>query len=480
MTHCSIVPPYILQALSESDDPHVAARAKESLRDVRELSRARRGVTTMRAPSTGHAPSPGTEAAATPSPARTIADAKNTQTLPGETVRTEGAPETGDVAADEAYDGLGDTWTFYWEVFTRDSIDGKALPLLATVHYGRDYDNAYWDGSQMVFGDGDGKIFGRFTRSVDVIGHELTHGVTQYTAGLNYQGQSGALNESVSDVFGSLVKQHTLGQTAEQADWLIGAELLAPGVKGRALRDMLHPGTAYDDPQLGKDPQPADMSGYVETSEDNGGVHINSGIPNRAFALAATAIGGNAWEGAGVVWYAVLTGDGIKADCDFATFAGLTVAAADTRFGSTSAQLTAIREAWQTVGVLSASGSPAGSGAAGSTTGDTETPSGPAHGEVPAGDAQILLRRTGGVAGIAKERRVRLADLPDTDTTAWQTLLSSPTLVRLAAERAEETSAVPDRFSYSLRCASPDLDVTLPEQAIPDHIQHLFERTLDA
>lgn len=144
----------------------------------------------------------------------------------------------------------------------------------------------------MVFGDGDGEIFLDFTIPVDVIGHELTHGVTQYTANLTYFGQPGALNESMSDVFGSLIKQYTLGQTAADADWLIGAGLLAPRVTGKALRSMKEPGTAYDDDVLGKDPQPATMDGYVKTGRDNGGVHINSGIPNHAFYLVAQSSAG--------------------------------------------------------------------------------------------------------------------------------------------------------------------------------------------
>ncbi|MGZ4476649.1 MAG: M4 family metallopeptidase, partial [Nocardioides sp.] len=206
------------------------------------------------------------------------------------------------------------------------------------------YDNAYWDGTQLVFGDGDGKVFGRFTKPVDVLGHELTHAVTERTAGLTYSGQSGALNESLSDVFGSCVKQRLLGQSAAQADWLIGEGLFLPAVQGRALRDMAHPGTAYDDPQLGKDPQAPDMSGYVDTTDDNGGVHTNSGIPNRAFYLAAVAIGGNAWEGAGRIWYDALTGPDVSAGTDFAGFAAATVATA----GAHADEVTA---AWKTVGV---------------------------------------------------------------------------------------------------------------------------------
>ena len=185
----------------------------------------------------------------------------------------------------------------------------------------------------MVFGDGDGEIFGRFTASIDVIGHELTHGVTQYTAGLRYAGQPGALNEHLSDVFGVLVRQRALGHDAAAADWLIGADLLLPGVAGVALRNMLHPGTAYDDPRLGRDPQPDRMSGYIKTTDDNGGVHLNSGIPDRAFAVAAMTLGGPAWGALGRVWYDVLTGDDITPTSDFAGFAALTVAAAGARFG---------------------------------------------------------------------------------------------------------------------------------------------------
>src|SRR5215216_3528645 len=131
---------------------------------------------------------------------RTIFDCHNSRSLPGGSVRSEGAPATGDPAADEAYDGLGATYDFFWEALERNSIDDRGLPLLATVHYGVDYDNAFWDGERMVFGDGGGDLFNRFTIALDVIGHELAHGVTEVEAQLIYYKQSGALNESMSDV----------------------------------------------------------------------------------------------------------------------------------------------------------------------------------------------------------------------------------------------------------------------------------------
>ena len=294
-----------------------------------------------------HTPTP------TPTPTtglrRTIDDTAGSENLPGKTVRTEGQGPTSDVEATEAYDGLGATYTFYADVFQRNSVDDHGLPLIASVHYGDHYDNAFWNGQQMVFGDGDGQLFNRFTVALDVIGHELTHGVTQYEAGLAYLNQAGALNESVSDVFGSLVKQYKLGQTADEADWLIGAGLLAPGVQGVALRSMKAPGTAFDDPTLGKDDQPAAMSGYVRTTEDNGGVHTNSGIPNHAFYLAAIALGGHSWEKAGRIWYETLRSPRLKSNATFAQFAALTVSQATTLFSSTESQ--AVSDAWKQVGI---------------------------------------------------------------------------------------------------------------------------------
>ena len=466
---CHIVPPYLLEALARHPDEHVATCARRSLdRDA-----SLRG---LRSPAPRHTDSPPDHPveheAGAPSPnaddgthpERTVADAHGQETTPGTTVRTEGQAATGDAAADEAYDGLGATWDLYRQVYGRDSLDDHGLPLLGTVHYGEDYDNAFWDGSQMVFGDGDGTVFNRFTIAVDVIGHELTHGVTQFTARLDYQGQSGALNESVSDVFGSLVKQRSLGQGADQADWLIGAGLFTSSVHGVALRSMKAPGTAYDDPQLGKDPQPATMSDYVETTDDNGGVHTNSGIPNHAFYLAATAIGGNAWEGAGQVWYDVLTGGSLPHDADFATFAQATVAAAESRYAADSPQARAVADAWAQVEVLGAGGSPGG-----------QAPP-PSVSEGSADAAEFRLRRTGGLAGRALERTVVVEHLPPDDAHAWRTLFAQHVLIELAAVEPERT--VPDAFVYHVAAPPQSEEVTLAEHTIPEPIRALFSRTL--
>ncbi len=283
-------------------------------------------------------------------PRRTIRTAQNTENVEGPVVRGEGDPPTGDVAVDEAYDGLGATYAFFWNVLERDSIDGDGLPLRGVVHFGSQYDNAFWDGQRMVFGDGDGELFLRFTKSLDVIGHELAHGVTEDEAALEYWGQSGALNESMSDVFGSLVKQWKGKQTAAKADWIIGAGLLTKRVKGIGLRSMKAPGTAYDDPVLGKDPQPAHMRDLYKGREDNGGVHVNSGIPNHAFYLCATALGGYAWERAGKIWYRALC-DRLKPLSEFSDARRATIAVATDLYGRSSREVKAVQAAWKQVGV---------------------------------------------------------------------------------------------------------------------------------
>jgi Zn-dependent metalloprotease len=281
---------------------------------------------------------------------RTIYDAENTESLPGTLVRHEGGKANGEKTVSEAYDYSGSTYNFYKGIFERDSIDTKGMKLDSTVHYGEDYNNAFWNGTQMVYGDGDGEIFQRFTKSIDVIGHELTHGVTQYEAALEYEGQAGALNESFSDVFGSLVKQYALKQRADKADWLIGAGLFTNKIKGVALRSMKEPGSAYNDPTIGKDPQPGHMKNYVNTSSDNGGVHINSGIPNRAFYLTALELGGYAWEKAGRIWYIALT-ERLRERSTFQKAVNITFEVAGTLYGKSSREQNAVNMAWDQVGI---------------------------------------------------------------------------------------------------------------------------------
>ncbi|HWS84068.1 MAG TPA: M4 family metallopeptidase [Ktedonobacteraceae bacterium] len=346
-----ILPPHMLRSIILRGSPEQrehALRNYELSHTVRTRRAIQSSLSTGIKPFVSVIPS---QVGTTPQVQRIICNTHNSTILPGEIVRVEGQGPTGDPAVDEAYDGLGSTFEFYLKAYQRNSIDNQGLPLLGTVHYDVKYDNAFWDGQQMVFGDGDGQLFNRFTISLDVIGHELTHGVTQTDAKLIFQDQSGALNESISDVFGSLVKQFARNQTANQADWLIGEGLFTNNVQGKALRSLKAPGTAFDDPILGKDPQPANMKDYVHTPKDNGGVHTNSGIPNHAFFLVAQKIGGYAWEKAGLIWYNTLHSPGLQPNADFQSFAQLTALTADQLYGQGSVEGQAVREAWDQVGI---------------------------------------------------------------------------------------------------------------------------------
>ena len=343
-----IIPPYMAEHMARSEDPRVRERAIAALSNAAAVRAVRAFAQQM------------PQMMAAPSPAgrrhRLVYDARQKDALPGRLVRSEGGPATADVAVNEAYDFSGDTFDFYHAVFARNSLDDAGMTLVSSVHVGepdgggrfQPMDNAFWDGAQMAYGDGDGEIFGRFTQSLDVVGHELTHGVQSFTSNLTYRGQSGALNEHFSDVFGILVRQWRRGEAAESASWLIGAEVLVPAATRRAIRDMEHPGTAYrDDPALGTDPQPDHMDRLSRTHADSGGVHVNSGIPNRAFAGFAKTIGGNAWETAGAVWYESLLQ--LSRNSQFADLARITVQVAGDRFGAATTK--ALKAAWKKVGL---------------------------------------------------------------------------------------------------------------------------------
>jgi hypothetical protein len=436
--HC-FVPPYLLRriALNSPDD---AAWVEETLAHDAALRLTRGAPTT--APSEVSA-----AVAAAAGDAWVVHTAHNTSRLPGDVVRRPGGAATGDVAVDEAADGVAASLALFSEVYGRDSYDDAGATVLATVHYRRNYDNAFWNGAQLVFGDGDGKTFDRFTKPVDVLGHELTHAVTEHTAGLVYEGQSGALNESVSDVFASCLKQRLLGQDAVAGDWLIGAGLFLPGVQGRALRDMAHPGTAYDDPVLGKDPQPAHMDGYVDTTDDHGGVHINSGIPNRAFQLAAVAIGGSAAEGAGRIWYAALTG-GLSPRSDFAAFAATTVAAA-------GEHAERVEEAWHTVGVTPGT----------ATSGPGQPP--------PAESGRFVrVRRSGGFAGLTADGQV------DLDTGDLRAPELADLVDRIDLREVAGGEPRPDMYVYAFDLCGDR--ATVPEQHLTSDLRRVAELVLDS
>jgi Zn-dependent metalloprotease len=229
------------------------------------------------------------------------------------------------------------------------------MSLISSVHVGeadgrgwQPMSNAFWDGAQMAYGDGDGKVFARFTRSLDVVAHELTHGVQAFTSNLVYRGQSGAINEHFADVFGVLVRQWRLGEDAATGSWLVGADVLVPAKTRRGIRDMEHPGAAFvDDPVLGSDPQPDHMKRIYTGPADSGGVHLNSGIPNRAFVIVAKAFGGLAWEEAGRVWYEAMLQ--LSRTSQFADLARITGQIAGDRLGAAARKT--VRAAWKKVGL---------------------------------------------------------------------------------------------------------------------------------
>ncbi|WP_341531916.1 M4 family metallopeptidase (plasmid) [Nostoc sp. UHCC 0302] len=338
-----ITPPHLLKKLLESKDENVRKAALNTLLTTSQL----RGERTVRASASF---------LATPaSGRRSIYNCQNSYILSSAVLarREDDMDPVPDESVNLAFEGLGTTREFYKEVLNRNSLNGRGMRLDGFVHHGIRYNNAFWDGQQMVFGDGDDIIFTDFTKSLDVIAHELTHGVTEFTANLEYHTQSGALNESISDVFGSLVKQWSLRQTADEADWLIGSEIFTPHIGADALRSMKAPGTAYDNSQLGKDPQPDHMDRFVvlpDTQEgDWGGVHINSGIPNKAFYLTAVNIGGNAWEDPGSIWYESLLASNQLTQ--FQDFANTTYMKAGQMYGPNSIQQQAVASAWRQVGI---------------------------------------------------------------------------------------------------------------------------------
>lgn len=345
-----IIPHYMLEKMVENGSPKVKMAALTSIYKAN-LFRMNRSMIIEGHVNVRAMAKTGIENY-TPVLTRRVYDAKTTESLPGQLVRQEGDPPSTDVAVNEVYDAAGATYNLYKEEYGRESIDNQGMIIDQTVHYDENYNNAFWNGEQMVYGDGDGEIFNRFTVDIDVIGHELTHGVTQFEAALRYWFQSGALNEHFSDVFGSLIKQRKLNQEAKDADWLIGKNVL----KGDnyALRSMKAPGTAYvNHPVLGSDPQPATMDDYKELPpwEDNGGVHLNSSIPNHAFYLAAIELGGFAWQKAGLIWYRTLS-DKLKKDATFKKAAMATIKVAEEEFGKKSKEAQAVEKAWKTVKVL--------------------------------------------------------------------------------------------------------------------------------
>lgn len=338
---CAIIPADVLDRLSH--DKNLSEAERQHFRDMAASERSWRKVRAAQAPVNEAMRSLSAQTVVAAKPAVTVFNCKNGTSLPGTAVSKPGAST--DLTAQRAFNETTAVAEFYRSAFGRNSVDNLGMTLQSSIHYGQRYNNAFWNGTQMTYGDGDGNIFVDFTKSTDVIAHELTHGVTQFTAKLGYTNEAGGLNESLSDVFGSMFRQWRLNQTVAQADWLIGADIMGPGAKTRGytcLRDMANPAATHC-----LSPQPTLYSQY-RTGMDP---HESSGIPNLAFCRAAVAIGGKSWEKAGKIWYQAMTGYAAAPTLKMKTFATRTRTLAASLFPTEPAVAAAVDQAWKSVGL---------------------------------------------------------------------------------------------------------------------------------
>lgn len=339
---CFIIPADVLKRLSK--DKRFSEQSRKKLLETavidRHIRKLRVHAQTLTAATFSLATS---RVAVAPSPAFTIYNCQTSQTLPGTPVPN--AEQDGDADAQQICSVTSAVATFYKEVFGRNSIDGNGMTMMSSEHYGDKYNNAFWNGSQMVYGDGDGEIFADLCHGDDVVGHELTHGVTQYTLQLGYTGDAGGLNEGNSDVFGSMFKQWRANQDVTQADWLIGSNIMGASAKQKGyncLRNLSKP----DDPGC-LAPQPTTYTQITPGMDP----HYSSGVPNFAFYKMAMAIGGKSWEKAGQIWYRTLTGLGTSPKLSMKSFAGHMRSFAMQMYPGDQTIQAAVDEAWKEVGL---------------------------------------------------------------------------------------------------------------------------------
>ncbi|MFL6578745.1 MAG: M4 family metallopeptidase [Povalibacter sp.] len=340
--NCTIVPADVLNRLAA--DKRLDARLRKAASDsarvsvqMRRLREQARELTRIAQATSTHYVELATK------PKVTVYDTKHSMKLPGVPISS---PKTSkDATVKRTFRQTTELAEFYRQVFGRNSIDDAGLTLMSSVHYGRDFNNAMWNGVQMIYGDGDAKLFVDFTKGSDVIGHELTHGVTQYTLQLAYEDDAGGLNESLSDCFGSMFRQWQSDQTAAQADWLIGKDILGATSKKEgyvALRNMANPG---DEQCLA--PQPARYSDLQPGMDP----HYTSGPPNLAFCVACRNVGGRSWETIGQVWYVVMTQSGAQPNMTMKQFAARTRQVAAQLFASSPKVKNAVDSGWKQVGL---------------------------------------------------------------------------------------------------------------------------------
>lgn len=381
------IPPHVLENLAASEDPLVRSVAQNYLQTIldaltvsaetRQLRQFFATGVLQQGAFLGFVGTPAVGAQGTKN--RAVYDLRGrTFPRPGELpVRKEGDnDDTGDPAIDEAYASSGTTFDFYKEELGRNSIDDADMPLTSFVHYGRRVPNAFWNGEQMMYGDGDNIIFSRFTKALDVSGHELTHGVVQYTANLVYQDQPGALNEHFADVFGEIVQHWSNRNNASRPEfsdpwslskeeqetkgiWYMGGDIILPTVGVKGIRTFTEDRAYVNNRFLGTDPQPKHIANIYTGERDNGGVHINSGIPNHAFFVIARELKEPIWKKVAQIWYKTLNHPDLAAFKDdpeqqlknvtFEFVANITLKVATADYGVTEQR--AVRKGWQAVGI---------------------------------------------------------------------------------------------------------------------------------
>ena len=339
---CFILPKDVLDRLSH--DKTLTIEQRKSLADTARVSDALRNVRVQAGLLTNVSQSIGAHLTAlATAPKVAVYDCKQTQTLPGSSIPSPATSK--DATCKRAFSETTQVAQFYKQVFKRNSIDNAGMTMLSSVHFGVNFNNAMWNGTQMLYGDGDGKIFVDFTNGNDVIGHELTHGVTQHSLQLSYTNDAGGLNESISDCFGSMFRQWQANQTVTAADWLIGKDIMGSVAKAKGytcLRNMANPA---DKKALA--PQPTQYSQVTPGMDP----HYSSGPPNLAFCVACKTAGGKSWETVGQVWYSVLTGSGPHPAMTMKDFANRTRQVAAQMFGTKPAVGAAIDKGWKTVGL---------------------------------------------------------------------------------------------------------------------------------
>ncbi len=252
-----------------------------------------------------------------------------------------------DKAAVDAHVNAGKVYDYYKKTFNRNSFDDKGAKLISTVHVGESWNNAAWNGVQMMYGDGDGKTFIPLSAGLDVIGHELTHAVTEHTANLVYKNEPGALNESLSDIMGVMV---------EKKSWDLGADIYTPGKPGDALRSLKDPASIPNPLKPGEGYPDHYNKRYTGTA-DNGGVHINSSINNKAaylvseggehYGVKVTGVGREATE---KIYYRALT-KYLTANSDFKMMRQAALQSAEDLYGKNSKAVQAVTKAYDAVGV---------------------------------------------------------------------------------------------------------------------------------